>query len=257
MNLVVNARDAMTGGGRLEIETEVVELDEHTVSQTPGAVAGPHVRLSVIDSGVGLKESDLPHLFEPFFSTKGPGQGTGLGLSVVYGIVQQHKGLVDVESIPGRGTRFDIFLPVAAPGSEVAVEATPPQLQLQGNGEQLLLVEDENGIRKLLESTLRDANYQVTSAVSAEEALAIIESWNEPFDLLISDVILPELSGVQLVEELRDRGIDIRVVLISGFALEQTQRDYIVEHEIQLLPKPFSGDDLLGFIKPELKGGRP
>jgi len=257
MNLVVNARDAMSGGGRLEIGTDRVELDEALASQAPGAVPGPHIRLSVTDNGVGLNEKDLPHLFEPFFSTKGPGRGTGLGLSVVYGIVQQHKGLVDVESELGRGTRFDIYLPVASvKAGEAEAEALTPD-QLMGRGERLLLVEDEGGIRKLVESTLLAANYQVDSAGSAEEALVIIESRREPFHLLISDVILPGLSGVQLVEELRDRGSDIRVVLVSGFALGEEQRDYIEEHRIELLPKPFSDEDLLAFIKPVLSEGPP
>ncbi len=253
MNLVVNARDAMAGGGRLEIRTEPVELDEQAVIQAPGAAAGPHVRLSVTDNGVGLKEEDLPHLFEPFFSTKGPGRGTGLGLSVVYGIVQQHSGMVEVDSEPGRGSRFDIYLPVAPADPEAADESPVPQGSLSGQGERLLLVEDEEAIRKLVQSTLEEANYRVVSAGSAEEALAIYQNRREPFDLLLSDVILPGLNGIQLVDELRDRGSDIRVALISGFTIDEEHQCYIDDHRIDLLPKPFSGDELLAFLQPLLK----
>ncbi len=256
MNLVVNARDAMDGRGRLELRTEQVELDRYAVAEAPGAAAGPHVRLSVTDSGVGLNKDDLPHLFEPFFSTKGPGRGTGLGLSVVYGIVQQHHGLVEVESEPGRGTRFDIYLPVALDQDAGDVAATPAA-RLEGRGERLLLVEDEEAVRKLVVSTLSDANYKVVSAGSAEEALAIYEGRREPFDMLLSDVILPGLSGVQLVGELRDRGSDIRVALISGFTLDEEHQQYIEEHQLNLLPKPFNGEELLAFLRPLLPDKQP
>ena len=258
MNLVINARDAMSRGGWLEIETEPVDLDRHMVNQAPGTAAGAFVRLSVTDSGVGLKENDLPHLFEPFFSTKGPGRGTGLGLSVVYGIVQQHKGLVEVSSTVGQGSRFDVYLPVAvleADAGDADAEAAPVGRH-EDRGKSLLLVEDEEGVRKLVETVLREANYRVVSAASAEEALAIYERRKEPFDLLLSDVILPGLSGVQLVEELRDRGSDIQVALISGFILEGEHQGYIDQHRINLLPKPFSDEALLAFLWNELKGNR-
>ncbi len=253
MNLVVNARDAMSDGGRLEIETTPVELDEQALAHEPGARPGPFVRLSVTDSGVGLKESDLPHLFEPFFSTKGPGRGTGLGLSVVYGIVKQHHGLVEVNSEPGRGSRFDIYLPAAEPDADETDTTSPAADMLEGRGEMLLLVEDEAAIRKLVQATLEESNYKVVSAGSAEEALAIFEQRLEPFDLLLSDVLLPGLSGVQLVEELRDRGIGINVAMISGFTIDEDHQRYIEEHRISLLPKPFSGEELLAFLRPLLE----
>jgi PAS domain S-box-containing protein len=259
MNLVINASDAMSGGGRLEIETARVELDERALTEEPGVSPGPFVRLSVTDTGEGLKESDLPHLFEPFFSTKGPGRGTGLGLSVVYGIVKQHSGLVEVDSAPGRGTRFDIFLPAADPDPDPdALKGSAADAGLlEGHGEELLLVEDEISIRKLVETTLRESNYSVVSAASAEEALAIFENRREPFDLLLSDVILPGLNGVQLVAELRDRGSGIKVALISGFTIDDQHRQYIEEHRISLLSKPFSGEELLAFLRPLLEDGRP
>jgi len=243
MNLVVNARDAMDQGGQLEIETGQVELERRPVAREAKGVNGPCVKLSVSDNGVGLTQNEIDRLFEPFFSTKAPGRGTGLGLSVVYWIVEQHGGLVEVESEPGKGTRFHIYLPIA-----------PPE-QLEGHGESVLLVEDEGGIRKLVTVTLKDACYEVAAAASAEEALGIIEQRAKPFDLMVSDVVLPGLSGVQLVEELRDRGADLRVMMISGFTLDDEHMQYIDEHRIRLLPKPFSSDELLACIREELSRG--
>lgn len=248
MNLVVNARDAMGGGGEIEIGTAKVQVDEEYVYSHTGARTGKFARLFVRDTGSGMDADTLSHVFEPFFSTKKTGMGTGLGLSVVYGIIAQHGGWIDVESKPGSGSTFSVFLPavpfeVAETGVEtVLIDA------LQGHGEKILLVEDEESVRALAEKMLSGHNYTVVSAASAEEALDIFEKESGDFRLVFSDVILPGMDGIRLVGRLIECKPELRVMLASGF-MEGMDFQKIRRKGYRFLEKPYALTDLLQQVK--------
>ena len=221
MNLVVNARDAMPRGGTIELSTRNVNFDPEFVKTKTGKAASRLVELSVTDSGTGMDAETLSHIFEPFFSTKGAG-GTGLGLSVVYGIITQHGGWIDVESELGQGSTFRVLFPAievaAAPGR---VEETTENL-IRGRGERILLVEDDADIRKMAKKILMDNGYEVTPAADAESAMEAFDQEEGRFDLIFTDVVLPGKDGVWLVEQLHGRDPELPVLLASGYSGTQT-----------------------------------
>jgi PAS domain S-box-containing protein len=219
MNLGVNAAHAMSNAGRLDIEVGAVDVSDTLAEQVPGLVAGPAVRLSVCDSGCGMDRSTLQRIFEPFYSTKGPDIGSGLGLSVVYGIVKEHGGAVDVDSAPGRGTEFRIYFPVAA---ETVSETTAAAVlgvataAAQGRGERLLFVDDEEDLVLLSKNLLQKMGYEVSTATTGEEALAAFQRSPLAFDAMITDVSMPGMSGLDLAQRVLALRPKFPVVVMSG-----------------------------------------
>jgi two-component system, cell cycle sensor histidine kinase and response regulator CckA len=252
MNLVVNARDAMPEGGALVIETRNVQLDEAWAAGHPGSSAGPHVMLSVNDSGVGMDADTQLHIWEPFFTTKELGRGTGLGLATVYGIVKQSGGYITVESTVGKGSTFRIFLPRVeekAPRAEAVASASAPA---RGR-ETILLVEDEDVVRELAREALQEGGYNVLEARHPGEALLVAERQGEDgLDLLLTDVVMPHMSGPQLAQRLREHQPDLRVLFISGYADDATLRHGVQRNEVFFLQKPFTPEVLARRVRETL-----
>jgi two-component system cell cycle sensor histidine kinase/response regulator CckA len=252
MNLIVNARDAMPDGGSLVVRTENVAFGKGDSPGIPEAKSGRFVRLSVTDSGVGMSKEITEHIFEPFFTTKAKGKGTGLGLSTVYGIIKQSEGWINVYSEPGRGSTFKIYLPVFSSGLEGKhrIEAEIPTVEgLNGDGERILIVEDEEPIRVTAQRLLSEHGYLVSSAESAEAALIIFDTEKGNFELLISDVVLPGRSGVELVEQLLTLHPGLQVVFSSGYADEKSQWSAISDRGYPFLQKPYTAEKLLRVVK--------
>jgi CheY-like chemotaxis protein len=256
MILVVNARDAMPHGGRVVIGVENVVLDQEFVAFHPGASAGAYVRLEVADSGVGMDAATLARAFEPFFTTKPKGQGTGLGLATVDGIVKQSGGFVAVESAPGEGATFSIYLPRhegEADPAAVAVRAGSPPAP--GAGETVLVVEDEPALRRLVCGTLERAGYAVLEAESAAAALAIPAATRARVALLLTDVVLPGLSGPALAARLASERPGLRTLFVSGHSEELLARLGSVGGP--LLQKPFRAEALLRHVRELLDAPPP
>ncbi|MGA1875124.1 MAG: response regulator [bacterium] len=249
MNLAVNARDAMPKGGKLTIKTEKVTLDEEQAERIPQGRAGRFVRLSITDTGCGMDEETREKIFEPFFTTKGVGRGTGLGLAVVYGIVGQHQGWIEVESEPGRGTAFFIYLPAFSGQAGEKSSEIPSLKHLQGNGERILIVEDEQVVITLLKKVLQENGYRVSCTRCVHEAIDRFLKERDGFDLVISDVVLPDQNGIELIDQLGQHNSGLKVLLISGYTDQKSQWPYIQERGIPFLPKPFAPPDLLGMVR--------
>jgi two-component system cell cycle sensor histidine kinase/response regulator CckA len=253
MNLTVNARDAMPRGGRITIKTENVVLKSPDLTDRPGARPGEFVLLSVGDTGTGIPEDIRSRIFEPFFSTKSPGGGTGLGLSVVYGIVRQHDGWIEVTSEIGLGTRFDIFFPAVKERIAVTHDAAVSLESLRGNGERILAVEDSDGIQEFLRVALRENGYLVTVASNAEEAFRLYHQHRGNFDLIFSDVVLPDQSGIELVEKLLKDNAGLRILLSSGYTDHKSQWAVIQDRNYPFIQKPYSLLQLLSTVKEMIK----
>jgi CheY-like chemotaxis protein len=253
MNLAVNARDAMPGGGRLTLETAAVTLDAAFVAEHPGSSAGPHVLLAVRDTGSGMTAEVLSHMFEPFFTTKAPGHGTGLGLSTVYGIVKQHRGYVDVESEPGRGSTFRIYLPRVEAQPTESAEAVGPGPG-PGGRETVLFVEDEEVLRDLVHKVLAQRGYRVLTASDGAAALGAVERHGAAVDLVLTDVIMPQMSGPALVAQLRARHPALRVLYVSGYTAEALREQ--AESGAPFLAKPFAPEALLRKVREVLDAPR-
>jgi signal transduction histidine kinase/CheY-like chemotaxis protein len=249
MNLTINARDAMPEGGTLTIKTENMHVDEDYCKTYTYARPGRFVCISVQDTGSGMDKEIIDSIFEPFFTTKGPGKGTGMGLSVVYGIVKQHEGWVNVYSEPGQGSTLKIYLPASSLKVEEETEETISLEELQGNGERILLVEDEEEVREFTTMVLGENGYVVCEAASAEEALDIFDKEAGNFDLIFSDVVLPGKSGIQLVDQLISHKPEIRILLSSGYTDHKSQWPVIRERGFRFLQKPYGLTDLLRAIR--------
>ena len=242
LNLVVNARDAMPGGGKLTIGLADVEVDAAFVTAYPSASAGPHVVLAVSDTGTGIPAEVQPRIFEPFFTTKEPGKGTGLGLAMVYGIVKQHDGTIVVESEEGRGTTFRVYLKrVDAPA---AAEPGPPPSKPTGGSGTILLVEDEDDVRELAREILAGDGFTVLEAATPGEALRVADRHTGPVNLVVTDVVMPEMSGRELAVVLLERWPDTRVLYISGYSQDAIAQHGVLDVGTTLLAKPFTPDDL-------------
>jgi signal transduction histidine kinase/DNA-binding response OmpR family regulator len=243
MNLVVNARDAMPQGGLLLIETANVTLEDTHQGCYLHAPAGSYVMLSVQDSGAGMDIETMSHLFEPFFTTKDPGKGTGLGLAVVYGILEQEGGDIEVQSVPGEGTTFKIYLPRVEESlpdaSSIDASAAPPS-----GLETVLVVEDEPIVRLSIRDTLQLHGYCVLEAKDAQEALQFCADYTEPIHLLITDVVMPGMNGRALADRFLSLRKDMRVLLISGHPGDAIARHGVVYPNAAFLPKPFTPDAL-------------
>jgi PAS domain S-box-containing protein len=248
MNLTVNARDAMPQGGQLTLETGPAMLDHAFVMAHPGSSAGAHVRLSIRDTGCGMGPEVLSHLFEPFFTTKEPGRGTGLGLSTVYGIVKQHRGYIDVQSEPGQGSTFSVYLP-RVDAKPAAERATPRERLRPGGRETALFVEDEVALRDLMHRVLTKGGYTVLAAGDGLEALALVEGHQGRIDLVVTDVVMPRMSGPELATRLRARDPAIRLLYVSGYTADQLRSQTDLGADATLLPKPFTSDGLLRKVR--------
>jgi CheY-like chemotaxis protein len=254
MNLVVNARDAMPGGGEIVIETGRAELDEHYVAQHPASHVGQHVVLVVSDTSCGMEEEIKSQIFEPFFTTKGIGQGSGLGLSTVYGIVKQSEGSIWVYSEPGKSTTFKIYFPRVAGKAERLVQAHE-EAEFPGGSETVLVVEDDEPLRDLVVRMLQDASYRVIEAQNAEAALEIVKVSNPGIDLLLTDVIMPGKSGAELLEQAKVIRPELRSLFMSGYTGDLVALHGGVVPEDAFLEKPFTKRSLLGKVRSALRSG--
>ncbi|HEX6039832.1 PAS domain S-box protein [Longimicrobium sp.] len=252
MNLAVNARDAMPGGGTLTIETANVALDAPVAVDEDQVAPGRYVMLAVRDTGVGMDPGVRQRIFEPFFTTKPQGKGTGLGLSTVYGIVRQSGGHIRVESAPGQGTRFTIWLPREDAPHEVpaVAQARPPE---QGS-ESVLLVEDDEVVRGLLAMFLRRLGYDVISAGGGDEALSLVEAAGAPPQLLLTDVVMPGMSGRELAGAVRARWPGVKVIYMSGYTNEAIDRHGVLDPGSEFIQKPVAPDVLAQRLREVLEG---
>ena len=247
MNLVVNARDAMPQGGRLTIETADTIVDEVYAESHPGLTPGPYVRLAVTDTGTGMSDAVRAHIFEPFFTTKEAGKGTGLGLATVYGIVQRSSGHIGVYSEEGHGTTFKIYFPRT--GDPIAPRAAGQAMPVANGTERVLVVEDEEAVRKITRRVLQGRGYEVLEAASGEEAIRISESTADPIDLLVTDVVMPRLNGPELATRLLVSRPGLKVLYLSGYADDAVFRHGILDSSAKFLQKPFSADALARTVR--------
>jgi PAS domain S-box-containing protein len=253
MNLAVNARDAMPQGGKLIIETRQVVLDGGCTEEYAEIRPGAYVQLSVTDTGIGMDQRTQARIFEPFFTTKDQGQGTGLGLATVYGIVKQSGGHIRVSSEPGQGTTFKVYLPLLPDQAEKA-PALPETADLPSGRETVLLVEDEDSVRELARLLLQRAGYTVLEAANGEEALAVSRRYGRSIDLLVTDVIMPKMGGRQLAEALASSYPRMRTLFLSGYTDDAVLRHGILRHDMPFLQKPFSVSSLAHKIRTVLDG---
>jgi len=253
MNLAVNARDAMPEGGRLLLETANTYLGPDFVSKHPEVDVGAYVLLAMTDTGSGIEEQILPQIFEPFFTTKERGRGTGLGLSTVYGIVKQSLGYIYAENAPDRGARFTLYFPPRRGEvlSRPAAQDSRPEL---AGTEKILLVEDEETVRRLTESILRRSGYQVFSASNAEQALNLPSTELEEIRVLITDVVMPGMNGRALAGKLQESFPGLKVLFLSGYATDINGTELSGDQLGELLQKPFSRVDLLRKLRQLIDG---
>jgi CheY-like chemotaxis protein len=248
VNLAVNARDAMPKGGTVTIETRNVTLDRTFAAAHEGVQPGPHVMLSVGDTGAGMDAETQAHLFEPFFTTKDVGKGTGLGLATVYGIVRQSEGSIDMRSEPGEGSTFEICLP-QAPVDERVAAGQVPIATLQRGHETILVVEDEASVRKLAISVLERQGYGVLAAEGPGQAEAISAEHPGPIDLLLTDVVMPGGNGADLAGRLSALRPAMKVLMMTGYAQETIADQGGLKDGIVLIEKPFSPNLLLARVR--------
>jgi two-component system cell cycle sensor histidine kinase/response regulator CckA len=251
LNLAVNARDAMPGGGTLLIETGVVELDEHYPLQHPTARPGVHVVLAVTDTGCGMDPATRSRIFEPFFTTKEPGKGTGLGLSTVYGIVKQSGGHIWVYSEVGRGTTFKLYFPPHYGAAKVSEPEPPPRPPL-GSGATILLVEDERPVRITVRRLLERHEYKVLEAANGQDALALVAARRAEIDLVLSDMVMPGMGGMELASRLRTLCPNLPVLLMTGYTEEAITRTGERPLDEQIIEKPFTLHTMLEKVRAAL-----
>jgi CheY-like chemotaxis protein len=242
MNLAVNARDAMPNGGTLTIETQDVEIDAARAAGRPSVAPGPYVMLAATDTGVGMDESTRARIFEPFFTTKGPARGTGLGLSTVFGIVKQSGGDVWVHSELGRGTTFKVYLPRVSEAAQ-ARRATRTAAK-RGGTETILVVEDEATVGQLAARGLRAAGYTVISADNAHDAITLLARHDGHVDLMLTDLVMPGMSGRALAEHLASRRPTTKVLYTSGYTDDPLLRLGVLEESAQFIAKPYTLTEL-------------
>jgi len=254
VNLVVNARDAMPDGGNLAIQVANVSLDEKYAANHLDLQPGEYVSLTVSDTGVGMDATVKERLFEPFFTTKEPDRGTGLGLAVVYGIVHQYGGSVWVYSEPGQGTTFNIYFPRAVGVEEAVSGREPLTAAILGGDEKVLLVEDEASVRDITSRILESQGYTVIQAASGPEAISAVERSGGHFDLLLTDVVMPRMSGPDLAAVLRADRPDLAVLYISGFAEQAVARHGVLATGMEFLAKPYTSGELLSRVRSALDG---
>ena len=246
LNLCVNARDAMPSGGSLTIATERVRRE--------GANQGLYARLMVADTGSGMDEETKRRIFEPFFTTKEPGRGTGLGLSVVYGIVQSHRGIIDVDSAPGKGTKFLLDFPIPDSAAAEEIAAREADIARIGGTETLMVVEDEEMLSELLKASLEALGYTVVVAANGDQALGMFESVGDEIDLVVSDLGLPGMSGAELFQRIRAIRADARVIIATGYIDPETRSALLNLGACGFIQKPYLPDEVARAVREALKG---
>jgi len=239
MNLVVNSRDAMPKGGKLLIETFNVNLDASYAATHPETTPGPCVLLSVSDTGVGIDPENLQHIFEPFFTTKVKGEGTGLGLSMVYGIVRQSQGWIWAYSELGKGTTFKVYFPQIRL-DDTLIETKSAEMKLATGVETILLVEDQENVRVLAASVLRNCGYQVLEAERGEQALLMAQHYSGTIHLLLTDVVLPGITGKELADRLTVDRHEMKVLFSSGYTENVIVNRGVLKPGIFFLAKPYT-----------------
>ena len=255
INLVVNARDASETGGTITIETANCELDEAFCLLHPGSVTGSYAKVTVSDRGEGMTDEVMRRLFEPFFTTKELGRGTGLGLATVYGIVKQSGGYIEVISEPGHGAHFNIYLPRVQQPAET-LRKQPADDQLQGS-QTILVVEDEPGVLNLVVHTLRKGGFSVLATTDPKQGVTLFEQHADEIDMLLTDVVMPFMSGPTLAELLTGRKPQLKVLFMSGYTDDKVSFEKILAKGVQFLPKPFASDGLLKKVWETLNGISP
>jgi two-component system cell cycle sensor histidine kinase/response regulator CckA len=253
INIAVNARDAMPNGGRVRIRTSDVTIFAAGAPGVRDLPAGSYVLLEISDCGVGIPRDILPRIFDPFFTTKDVGAGTGLGLATVYGLIQQSRGGIAVDSLPGEGTSFEIYLPVptaeaTATAAAPAQPASPVARPAAAGDATVLLVEDEHAVRSFAARALKAHGFRVVEAADGEAAWEILAHGGDDIDVVVSDVVMPGLDGCTLVERARRRRPDLRVILMSGYAERGPASEWLSDDRLAFLAKPFSLAELVGEV---------
>lgn len=252
VNLALNARDAMPRGGKLTFKLESLQVEPGEPPYRDMA-PGKWLRLQVVDTGVGIPKEVLPHLFEPFFTTKPPGEGTGLGLAQVYGIVKSHYGYIDVVSTTGEGATFTLYLPAleeVVPAEEPARKTTA----VRGDGETLLIVEDDEATRGAIEDIARGLGYHVLAVGTAEEALELLEAGKPEVEVVLCDMVLPFMSGRDLYDRLQEREGSPPVVFMTGYPLKEGTQELLDRRQVGWLQKPFDSSRLAAALREALEG---
>jgi two-component system, cell cycle sensor histidine kinase and response regulator CckA len=247
MNLAVNARDAMPQGGRLQFSLARLLLTDDATCPVPGMTPGHWVVVRVTDSGIGIPSQAIKHIFEPFFTTKEVGKGVGLGLAQVYGIVQQHDGHLDVETAVGQGTTFLLYFPAFAAG-EVETAVVDSTTAPQGQGQTVLVVEDDPVTRQALADSLQILQYQVVEAENGRDALTILETMAEQIDLVLSDVVMPEMGGMALFHAMQQRQLTMPLILLTGHPMHKEMETLLGLGLAGWVTKPTNLPDLANLL---------
>jgi len=247
INLALNARDAMPQGGSLRFALDRYHLANDQIAPIPDMTPGEWIRIRVSDEGTGISPEALPHIFEPFFTTKPVGEGTGLGLAQVYGIIRQHNGYIDVSSQLGEGTEFVIYLPLL-PGAENEPQATGSASRFDGSGKTVLVVEDDPATLGAMQALLASHNYEVLTASHGAEALEIFKQQPE-ISLVVSDIVMPQMGGVALFEALSSRWADVKMLFVTGHPLGDESQNLLERGDVHWLQKPFSVQEFLEVVQ--------
>jgi two-component system cell cycle sensor histidine kinase/response regulator CckA len=253
MNLTVNARDAMPRGGILSFKTDNIFIDQNACNSLALKSPGKYVRIIVSDTGCGMNIDTIEHIFDPFYTTKAYGKGTGLGLSVVYGIINEHGGCIKVQSELSRGSSFEIYLPAVTEKSILKPIFDKSLANLHGNGECILVVEDNIELLDFIKTTLAENNYSWVAVTDAEQALNVFKEKKGKFDLLFTDVVLPFMNGFELAKELHRINPEMRILLTSGYAEQKVKMELIKKAGFHFLQKPYTIAQILNTIKDLLK----